>query len=358
MTRILTITSGLGVGGAETMLVQLAQALSARGHAQQVISLSSQLDLAGLLEASGVAVRDFGLRSPGGVLPAAVKLRRIVSAFAPDVIQGWMYHGNLAASLAHAVSPARGGRRLYWALRASNMDSGRYGGLIRVGALLSRFTDAVVANSQAGATFHVAQGFSAATMRVIANGVDTAKFKPDGATRGEVRRELSLDATRPLAICVARVDPMKDHTGLLEAIAALPALDGLLVGAGTDTMPLPPNVRALGRRSDVARLYAAADIVVSSSAFGEGFSNAVAEGMSAGVVPVATDVGDTALIVGDNGMIVPPRDPGALRAALSDVATLSVDERRRRGLMARRRIVEHFSLDAAVNAFEALYRGV
>lgn len=210
MTRILTITSGLGVGGAETMLVQLAQALSARGHAQEVVNLSSQRDLAGRLEAAGVPVRDLGLRSPGGALPAAVKLRRIVAAFAPDVIQGWMYHGNLAASLAHAVSPARGGRRLYWGLRASNMDSGRYGGIIRIGALLSRFTDAVIANSQAGAAFHVAQGFSPATMRVIANGVDTAKFKPDEVVRAEVRHELSFDAARPLAICVARVDPMKD----------------------------------------------------------------------------------------------------------------------------------------------------
>ena len=91
----------------------------------------------------------------------------------------------------------------------------------------------------------------------------------------------------------------------------------------------PPNVRALGRRRDTEALYAAADIVASTSAFGEGFSNVIAEGMSAGLVPVATDVGDARRIVGDTGSIVAPRNSQAFAAALREIAALPAAERRR-----------------------------
>ena len=89
---------------------------------------------------------------------------------------------------------------------------------------------------------------------------------------------------------------MKDHATFLAAMAELPSLTGVMVGEGTSELAAPPNVRALGRRRDTPALYAAADIVASTSAFGEGFSNVIAEGMSAGLVPVATDVGDAAAL--------------------------------------------------------------
>jgi glycosyltransferase involved in cell wall biosynthesis len=120
-------------------------------------------------------------------------------------------------------------------------------------------------------------------------------------------------------------------------------------------LQLPPNVIAVGRLSDVERLYPAADIVASSSAFGEGFSNAIAEGMSAGLVPVATNVGDADLILDRVGHIVPPSDAGAFAAALSTIAELSPDARRNLGLQARSHIVRNFGLQLAVEKYEQLY---
>ena len=146
---------------------------------------------------------------------------------------------------------------------------------------------------------------------------------------------------------------MKDHATFLKAMWALPAMRGLLVGAGTETLDLPDNVRALGLRTDVARLYRCADLVVSSSAFAEGFSNILAEGMSSGLVPVATDVGDARLIVGAVGEIVPVRDPEALAQAMSraaDRSDLAIHKQR-----ARERIVENFTLERAVDRFARLY---
>ena len=128
-----------------------------------------------------------------------------------------------------------------------------------------------------------------------------------------------------------------------------------MVGNGTEQLNMPANAKALGQRGDVARLLAASDIVVSSSAFGEGFSNSVAEGMSTGLVPVATDVGDARRIVGDTGTVVPPRDANALARALAAVAVMPSDERRKKGLMARDRIASQFSLGLALDRYFKLY---
>jgi glycosyltransferase involved in cell wall biosynthesis len=109
----------------------------------------------------------------------------------------------------------------------------------------------------------------------------------------------------------------------------------LLIGAGTENLLRMPNVLALGRRNEVERLLAAADIIVSSSAFGEGFSNALAEGMACGLPAVATDVGDARTIVGDSGCVVPARNSRALAAAIRMLAQEPAAARGERGMRAR-----------------------
>ncbi len=154
---------------------------------------------------------------------------------------------------------------------------------------------------------------------------------------------------------IARVDPMKDHESFLRAMAKLPEFRALLIGAGTETLPPAANILRLDRRDDVPRLLAAADFIVSSSAFGEGFSNAIAEGMACGLPAVATDVGDAREIVGDIGLVVPPRDPAALAAAIRTLAGESAQARAARARRARDRIGARFPLDRAVENFRALY---
>ena len=111
---------------------------------------------------------------------------------------------------------------------------------------------------------------------------------------------------------------------------------------------------ALGSRDDVERLLAAADLVVSSSV-SESFSNALAEGMAAGLPAVATDVGDSARIVGSTGRIVPPRDPVALAEAMGALLGESKTARAARGIEARRRIETRFSIERALVAHSAFY---
>ena len=103
---------------------------------------------------------------------------------------------------------------------------------------------------------------------------------------------------------VARRDPQKDHETFIKAIDLIPGAIGILAGKGTEEFPDQPNLRRLGVREDIERIYAGCDIVSLCSNFGEGFPNVLIEGMSAGLAPIATDVGDCALIVADVGEIV------------------------------------------------------
>ncbi len=112
---------------------------------------------------------------------------------------------------------------------------------------------------------------------------------------------------------------------------------------------------ALGQRSDMPAIYAAADFAISTSAFGEGFPNVIAEAMAAGLPVVATDVGDSRWIVGSTGLVVPPRDPHGMAAAVRALASEPGTARRERGQRCRAQIEYEFSLDRAVAAFDSLH---
>jgi glycosyltransferase involved in cell wall biosynthesis len=357
MIAVMHVISGLELGGAERMLTETAIGLQRRGLKQHIVSLRGRGQYADELESAGIPVSAFDIASIPQALSAVGRLRRVVQHVEPDIVQGWMYHGDLAATLVHLLTSGRTRRGLFWNIRASNMDDARYARLIRTCAWLSRWPDVVVANSEAGAKFHIARGYQARRMVTISNGINTEKFCPNPAVRSDVRAELGL-GNKVVVIHVARVDLMKDHATFLAAMARLPDISGLLIGAGTETLVCPSNVRALGIQRSTERYCAAADVVASSSAFGEGFSNALAEGMSAALVPVATDVGDTARIIGPTGHVVAPRDPAALAAAIRIEAELSPDQRRNRGQEARARIVSLFERERAIDAYADLYREI
>lgn len=352
------VITGLNIGGAETMLTALAIAENAAGVDTVVVSLKSGGALVGRLTDAGIPVFELGMKGGRPGVGGLFRLTALIRQYRPSVVLGWMYHANLVATMALSASGRHRATAHFWGIRCSDMDLNEYGALfrlvVRASARLSWLPDAVIYNSSAGMATHERLGFMPRRSLLIENGIDTGRFKPDIHKREAVRAALGIDAGATVLAVTARVDPMKDYATLLSALELAPGMTAVLMGEGTDSrLPEMPGVVRLGRRGDVPDILSAADMIVSSSAYGEGFSNAVAEGMACGLPAVATDVGDVRRIIGDTGIVVPPRDAAALAAAIGEMR--DAGNLAERGRAARRRIVENFSLERSVARFRQLY---
>ena len=372
--EVMHVITSLDIGGAETMLARLVAGDRAGAVSHRVVSLKPGGALHASLNAEGIPVRDLAIGRKLSALGGLMRLAGIIRTAQPDVLHSWLYHADLLATLALALSGRRRATRLLWGVRCSDMDMRRYARSTRyVLTILRRFsskTDLVLCNSEAGRAAHERLGYRPPRWRVIPNGLDVDRFRPRPAERAAIRAELGLGEDSFAVGMCARVDPMKDHASFVKAAAifaeAAPAARFVLIGAGTDEpgSALDRTIAAsgiaarfvrLGRRRDVGRLNTALDIATLSSAFGEGFPNVLAEAMACGVPCVATDVGDSASIVGDTGLIVPPRDAEALAAAWARLRSEGRDARAMRGAAARRRVASRYALATMIASYRALY---
>lgn len=344
--KVMHVISGLHSGGAERMLANLALSQGAGKDWPMVAALIPGGDHYERLKSGNVNVTHLGMKR-GRAGPAGImRLAGLIRTAKPDVIQSWMYHGDLAATLALMISGRRRKTRLFWGLRCSDMDLSRYSALfkftVRACAGLSKIPDAVTSNSEAGIAWHKALGYRARRYELVENGIDIETYRPDHDARRAVRRELGIAEETPLLITVARVDPMKDYPGLIEAIGMLEGVEAMVVGLNTITLPKTERLHRLGHRTDVPNLLAAADLLVSPSAYGEGFSNAIAEGMAAGLPVIATDVGDARRIVGEAGRIIDPGDPEELAEVIREL-TADMEKLHELGATARARIEANYT---------------
>jgi glycosyltransferase involved in cell wall biosynthesis len=127
------------------------------------------------------------------------------------------------------------------------------------------------------------------------------------------------------------------------------------LGALIQETGVAERFRLLGPRNDIPRLTAAFDCAVTSAAFGEAFPLVIGEAMACGVPCVATDVGDSALMVGETGRVVPPGDPVALATAIESLLVLPDAARRALGTTARGRICADYALPVIADRYQALY---
>jgi len=372
--RILHIITGLATGGAERALCNLLYGGLSERFNNYVISLSDEGTVGQDIRSLGVPVSALGIRIGRPSLAGLLKLRRLVREFQPDLLQGWMYHGNLAASIANRF--ALGRPALVWNIRHSLYDLAHEKPMtrqvIRANRFFSSSPDILLYNSHVSRKQHENFGFASLNGRVISNGIDVKRFCASSEARKHVRSELGIPANALVVGHVARLHPMKDLPMFLEAAADLALrfpvahflLSGRNVASGNKMLEqlLPAELRnrfhLLGERGDVPELMCAMDVLASSSSYGEGFPNVLGEAMACGIPCVVTDVGDSALIVGDTGQVVPPRNSAAFAAALTELFNLSQQARIDLGQQARRRVNENFTLASIVKQYEDLYRDV
>jgi glycosyltransferase involved in cell wall biosynthesis len=363
----LFVTSGLARGGAERFLARLATALHASGHTCRVASLGRDEPVAATLRERGIDVAELG-PSPLG---AGLRLARLARAFEPDVVQGWMYRGNLAACL--AARTARRRPALVWSVRQGlgDLDTSPAGTRMTVAwnARWSVRPFAIVYNAYDAARQHEAAGFLAERTRIIANGVDVDALARGDDIRARTRAGLGLLPEHLVVSLFARWHPVKNHRGFAQAAGLFAArrkearfvLSGHGIDARNERLAAwldEARVRdrcvLLGDRADVPDLLAASDVVTLAS-HAEALPNALLEAMGAAVPCVAPAVGDIPELLDDTGIIVRAGDAEALAAGWERLAAMSEGERRALGQKGRARAADRYGIARAASAFDALY---
>ena len=373
--KILFVTTGLETGGAEVMLYNLLSKINRNYFEPTVISLMGRGIYGELIEQLDIPVRCVGMTAGKFTISAVFRIVKSIEQIQPDLIQGWMYHANIAVQFFNFLATKK--VPVLWSIHHSLHDLSSEKPLtqriVRFGSWSSKFVNKVVFVSEKSQTQHHKIGYFKANSCVIPNGFNLAEFHPSAEVRGKFRQELGVCETTFLIGSIARYHPMKDHANFLRAASVLlaeyPETKFVMLGNNVDwenqtltklidELGITDNVYLLGQRGDIPQIAPALDLVTSSSAYGEAFPLIIGEAMSCEVPCVVTDIGDSAWIVGDTGKVVPPKNPIALAKAWQEMISMDRSLRASLGKSARNRIVNNFSLTSVVCRYEQLYQSL
>ena len=368
MIRLFFLIRSLDYGGAQRQLIELVKGLDKQRFEVTVCTFYDGGELAAEVEAlPGVRFVSLSKRGRWHVVGFLARLRAAVRVARPHLVHGYMSIANECALLMAHWS----GAKCVWGMRASNHElRGVAQRAFEAGALLSRFADAIILNSEAGRTHYTKHGYAPERMTVIPNGIDCVRFRPRPEEGPPIREAWGIPAGARLVGLVARLDPAKDHPTFIRAAAlvakAYPTARFVCVGSGGSVYSarLASEARELGlemvwagAREDMSAVYNALDIAVLSSS-SEGFPNVVGEAMASGKPCAVTQVGDAAMLVGDTGTSVPFGDAAALANGISTLLALTDIELAARGAAARRRVEANFSSQQLIAATEAVFSRV
>ncbi len=376
--RLSLVIHRLDAGGAERQLLALAKGLNKEKFQVQVITFYP----GGVLEDEilgheWIRVVNLGRKGRWGAPLCLARLTWVLRHSRAQVVYGFMEVPAQMSLLAGRLL----GTKVIWGLRRSKRDFRDYDWAERIsfktGRILSRGADLIILNSRKGQEDYVEAGYCSNKMKVVPNGIDTTYFKRVPERGAEQKKSWGLQPEAKVVGVVGRLHPMKGHEVFLKAAqkvaASQPDVFFVFAGRGdkerihylrwlTACLGLEKRVFWANETRDVVGLYSALDVLCSSSIYGEGFPNVVGEAMACGVPCVVTNVGDSATLVGETGLVVSKGDPDQLASALVSLLSMPVDQRSRIGELARLRVCEEFSLEKMVSSVsklieELLYAG-
>ncbi len=359
-TRVLVLIKGLGMGGAEQLIVESAKVWDRDRFEYEVAYVLPWKDqLAEAIRLTGIPVHCLG-DSSGRMGPGTIRrFRDLVDRFDPDLIHAHLPSTGVLARLF-------GGRPMVYT-EHNLADSYRFptGWLNRVTYGRNRAVGAVSDAVAASLT-----GYPGPRSQVIPNGV--AVTVTDGE-RSAARSELGLDDSTPLIVHVGNIRPLKGHENLIAAASILrtsvPRF--LIASIGGEKNPgdlervrasaaaagVGELVRFMGRRDDARSFIAAADVFVNPSEV-EGLPLVVLEALALSRPVVATAVGGVPSVVidGTTGRLVPPKDPTALAHALAQM--IGDDDRSELGAAGCALVEERYGAAAMVESYERIYEEI
>lgn len=365
--------TGLETGGAEQMLYKLLTTAELRSGSA-VVSLTGRGTFARKIERLGVPVLTLGMNLGMPNPFALLTLSHYWRQHNPDLVQGWMYHGNLATTLSamHLKSTVPHCWNVRHSLHDLSCEKLVHRIFIRAGAVFSRFPRSIVYNSTTAMQQHEKLGYSSLTSHFIPNGFDCARYRPDPRSRRRVRHCLGLQNATVAVGLVARYHPSKGHDLFLQAAVEVqqghPDVMFVLAGRGVDdpngklwqmvTRDFSHlNVRLLGER-DARVLLPGLDILAVASVSGDSFSNVIGEAMACGVPVVTTDVGDCARLVTKFGVAVPAGDSSRLAKGIHQLIDHGAEGRAALGRVARSQCQESYSIEQIARQYRAHYEMV
>ena len=372
--RIVLFLRNLQTGGAERQFLQIAGGLADRGHDVHLITRTADGDLSGLLDPR--VERHVLFRTPRGRLGRGLelvrsphRLRRQVVELAPDVVYSALFLNNALAHRAlqgldiplvwgfrNAAQPLSKLRARAWRYNK------RHAGDVRL----------AISNCQAGATYLAHEGLPLRQVEVIPNGVDATRFRPLPEQRQPTRQAWGVPDEAFLVGCVGRLHPMKDHPTFLRAARAfrneVPQARFVCLGSGdadharrlralASELGLDDAVLWTEVRGEVPAALAALDLVASTS-LAEGFPNALTEALACEVPVVATDVGDTALLLERPERLTATSDPMAQCQAWLALYRTPAQDRAAAARADRERVVHTQSIERCVERTEEVLRRV
>lgn len=358
--RILLVGTCLGVGGAEKVIVDLADSYQRLGHTTAIVALTGVPAMRP--KERGVAVHALGFRTGLGAVIGSFRLARVIANFRPDVVHAHLFHAIILTRLMRLLVKIP---RLITTSHSTKVEGWHRKAMYRLTDRLSDLSTSV--SKEAVQELVRMKAARTGKIRVMYNGIAVEHFRRRPGARRGLARELGLNPSGNWIVAVGRLSPPKDYPNLLDALAilkkegcefsALIAGEGPLRGvleARILALGLQGQVRLLGLRTDVRELLSASDVFALPSAW-EGFPMVVGEAMACECVVVATDCGGVNEFVGDAGFVVPARDPAALALRLREALGLSESDRARIGTAARTRVQANFSLSATVDAWLKVY---
>ena len=352
--KIIYIITGLGLGGAEKVVADLADQMSILGHQVKIAYLTGNI----IVRPKNITVDliPLDLNNFYGLYSASKKYKKLIHDFQPDIVHAHMIHANVFARINRigcaipklictAHNSNEGGRLRMIAYRLTNF--------------LSDFNSNV---SQEATESLISKGaFNKNNLTTVYNGIDLSKFK-------SFKTEKKNDEI--MILSVGRFNEQKDYPNLFRAIKILKdnslieKVKFYIAGDG-DLRPylektikdfgINNNIILLGKRSDIPDLLNQADFFVLSSRH-EGLPTVVIEAMACETFVVATDCGGSAEIFGETGILVPPQNSEALAEALNQAVNKTPLEIQENNLKARQRVEELFSLEKSVENWLKIYR--